>query len=108
MELAPAVAAQRDQDHRRGRRAFLPRVLHRQPVERAEEAVHEGGIRLDRLLAGGAPQVGGAQEVDVGGEVLPQELEAETSSSLRPLRRCALESPLGLGLDAAELTEQFR
>ena len=61
-----------------------------------------------RLLAGGAAEMGGAEEIHVGGEVLAQQLEPEPSPPLRALGRAAVEALLRLGLDAADLAEEFR
>ena len=107
MELAATIPAQRHQDHEGGGEALPARVLRRQAIEGGEEGVHEGGIRLDGLLAGGASQVGSAEKVHVGGEVLAEQLEAEPAPALRAFRRLTFEALLGLGLDAAELLEQL-
>ena len=88
--------------------AFLLGVLHGEPEEGREEAVHERRIGLHRLLAGRAAEVGGLEEVDVLGEVLSQELEPEPAPALRTIGRRALEAPLRLRLDAAQATEQVR
>ena len=108
MQLAAAIAAERHQDHRARGEALAARVLHRQPVEGGQEAIHERGVGLHRLLAGGAAQVGRAQEVDVGGQVLAQHLESEPAPPLRDLGRAAFETLVGLRLDPANLSKQFR
>jgi hypothetical protein len=52
--------------------------------------------------------VSGPEEIDVGRQVLPEQLEPESPSTVRSLRRRARQSALGLRLDAAELSKKFR
>ena len=53
-------------------------------------------------------QVRGAEEVDVGGQVLAQDLESQSAPPLRKLGCAAVEALLGLRLDPANLSKQFR
>jgi hypothetical protein len=108
VELAAPVAAEGHQHQRSGGQRLAPRVVHHQAVERGQEAVHEGGVGLHRLLAGGPAQVGGTQKVDIRGEMLAQDLEPQAASTLRQLGRVAVEPLLGLRLDPADLSQQFR
>ena len=107
MQLPAPVAPQRDQHHRRGLGPLAAGIVHRQAEQGDEEAVHEGGVRLHRLLAGGAAQVGGPEEIHIGGQVLAQQLQPEPSLPVCPLPRLALEALLGLGLHPANLAEEL-
>jgi len=52
--------------------------------------------------------MGGAEEIDVGRQVLAEQLEPQSPATIRSLGRSAVESALGLGLDAPELAKEFR
>jgi hypothetical protein len=52
--------------------------------------------------------VGGAEEVDVGGQVLAEQLEPQPAPALGPFGGAAVEAFLSLDLDAPDLPEQLR
>ena len=107
-QLAAPVSSKGDEDDGSGNRAFLLGVVHGEAEERREEAVHEGGIGLDRLLAGSASEMRSLEEVDVLRKVLAEELEPQPAPALRTLGSRALEAPLRLRFHAPELAEQVR
>ncbi len=107
-QLAAPVAAEGDEDDGRGGGALFLGVIHGEAEERGKEAVHEGRIGLDGLLAGGAPEMRGLEEVDVLREVLAEELEPQPAPALRTLGSRALEAPLRLRFHALDLAEQVR
>jgi len=107
VQLPAPVAAQRDQHERGGSRALAAGIVHRQAKEGDEEGVHERGIRLHGLLTRGPAEMGGAEEVHIGGQVLAQQLEPKPALPVRPLTRLAVEALLGLRLHPSELAEQL-
>ncbi len=52
--------------------------------------------------------MGGSEEIDIGREVLAEQLEPESPPTVGPLGRSAVESALSLSLDAPELAKEFR
>ena len=105
-QLAAPVAAEGNQDERSRRDAFPLGVVHGQSEEGREEAIHEGGVGLHRLLARRAPEVGCLEEVDIGGQVLAEELEPEPPLPFRALGGRPVEAPLRLCLHAFHLAEK--
>ncbi len=87
MQLAAPVAAEGDQHERRRGGAFPLGVFGGEPEQGLEEAVHERRVGLNGLLARGAAEVSGSEEIDVGREVLPEQLEPEPPPTVRSLRR---------------------
>ena len=108
MELAASIAAEGHQHQRGGGHPGAPRVVLGEAVQGGEEGVHERGVGLDRLLAGGPTEMGRPEEVDVGAEVLAQQVHPHAPSPLGPLDRAPGEALVGLGLHPPELAEQVR
>ena len=108
VQLAAPVAPEGDQHQRRGGGSLALGVLGGKPEQRREEAVHECRVGLNGLLTRGAAEMGGAEEIDVGRQVLAEQLEPQSPATISSLGRSAVESALGLGLDAPELAKEFR
>src|SRR5882672_4980405 len=75
MELAAPVATQRDDDEGRGRQTGRLGVGARQVRERRDDVVHEAGVRVDRILAGGALGVTLLERLEALGERSAEEVE---------------------------------